>query len=1229
MKKIRASLITISVILILLFLTNMVYAADTMVLNITDVRPPNTVPNSKFTITVGGSGIDKDAIVFKVLRKDAGAFVTDDQFALYCLRSGLGFGDVDLVGPEGVSDVTYTKLADMKQEVNKVIEYYRDVIGYTAIDTDNSYNSILWIIDNMYLPENPNMDRDSFLKKAGLEGSTLTDDEIEVIQQAALWYFSNYDLNGEPYSLSLPNTASLGVILKKNGESYSTVSDLEQINDLYKYFINGAKANAAKYGNGNVRELNAGLKRVEIDKTKKLTISKDAQGDFLIGPINIKKTDITNDFDLEILIKDANGNVIPEEEEGFPMLYNTDGSQLKIDRDLVGKGDVYIKIPKELEEWGAVDLSVITIETTTTYFGTTASLWTANADEQPIVKIEKEKITEKDKITTERIKGKLYLKINKVDEDKNPLSGANFRVVDETNGRSQLIVTDKGNGVFEIAEVTIDTEGQTFIFDIEEIRVPAGYIGKGQFKIKVTTKLSDDGSKYIIDKVEIVDSTGAQTVIAGVKISSFVADDGTITIEVENNKSKEFDLALRKFITKVNGIELTGADDRTPKFDTSKLNQIDASGKKITTAKYTHSKAPIVVKQGDIVTYKIRIYNEGQLDGYATEISDYIPEGLGYLMNHKTNTDNLWHPVVDAGNQTMKLVGEDGLYKNEADVKNLKISDFFGTTSLTDVEILKGKSKIYSTALDNAKIKAYNPDIKLADVEATDEWQQSTNGTDGFYYREVEVACIVLAPNSYEGILKNIAEIQKDKALDEDGNVAHVTDRDSDPNNVDINNYNAPADNSEYQEDDDDYEPLILKHFDLALRKFITAINDEAVTSRIPQPKLDENKKIKYEHDKTPVYVHNSDLVTYTIRVYNEGTVLGYATEISDDIPDGLVFLPENATNKEYGWKMYDITGKETTNINEAVEIRTRFLEGRRLDTFDSTKAISTEEPYNPDFADVKVVFQVEEQKITSEDRIITNKAQITEDKAVDENDNELDIEDDDSIPDAWNEGDDDQDIEKIYVKKFDLALLKWVTQTIVTVDGQTTTTDTGFTPYDDPEPVAKVVIDKKKINKTTVKFVYNIMIMNQGEIEGYATEITDYIPAGLSFVQEDNPQWTLEEGGKITTRALETTLLKPGEYAVVPVIFTWINGEGNLGTKTNIAEISEDYNEYDAPDVDSEPDNVNPDGYDKQQEDDDDKALVVLELKTGGETSYVWLVLVVLTITTGGIILIKKYVLS
>jgi len=1224
MKRLKVSLIAAIIVFISMLLTNMVYAVNTMKLNIKENRP---YTNSKYTVTIGGQGTHKEATVFKILRKDGTTWATSDKFALYCLRAGLGFGSLDLTGIQNLPDVEYTEYGDMKQEANKIIDYYKNVIGYTNIDADNSYNAMLWIIDNMHLPENQDMDKETLLKKAGLENSSLTDDEIEVIQQMALWYFSNYDLNGRDYSLSLPDTTHLSSILKKDGTSYSNISELDQIDDLYRYFVDNAKVNAASYGTGNIRNINLTTPRVEIDKTKPLTITQDSNGFYVIGPINIKKTNLVHDFDVSVKIMDAQGNVIPETAEGnIPILINSQGTQLKLE-DLIGNGEVYVKISNIFD--AGFDLSGITVETATTYFETKASLWTAEEEDQPIVKVEKEKKVEKDRITTNRVTGELKLKINKIDKAGNPVTGAGFTVIDETEGRVQIILKDLGNGAFETVTINIDKDGQEFIFNIEETTIPSGYIGlSAPFRIKVTTKLSADKSKYIIDDVKLVDKSGATVTIPGIKLS-FVADTGEITITVENDKNKEFDLALRKYITKINGKELTGKDDRTPKVDTSKLNTFDvAAGKKITTATYTHSKTPLVVKKGDIVTYKIRIYNEGEIDGYATEIADYIPEGLGYLMNHKTNTENLWHPVVDGTNQTMKLVGTNGFYTDEASVANLELDDFFGVTALKDVEILKGKAKIYSTALENEKIKAYDKELTSTDIDSTDTWQQSTNGTDGLYYREVEVTCIVLAENSYDGILRNIAEIQKDKAIDKDGNIIKIGDRDSTPNNVNIDNYKPPVDNSSYQEDDDDYEPLILRHFDLALRKFITGVNDEEVTTRIPEPKLDEDGNIKYEHDKTPVYVANSDLVTYTIRVYNEGTVLGYAMEVADDIPDGLIFLPEHQINKEFGWEMYDISGQKTDKVDEAVAIKTKKLENSLLQPYDSTKAISTTEPYNPDYAEVKVVFKVNELGITSPDRIITNKAQITEDKAVDEDGNEIDIDDDDSVPNVWNDGEDDQDTEKVYVKYFDLALLKWVTKTIVTVDGQTTESETGFTPYDKPEPVAKVVIDKNKINKTTVKFVYKIMIMNQGEIAGAATEITDYIPAGLQFVPEDNPLWEKTGDNTIATRALEGKILQPGETAEVEVIFKWINSSENLGTKTNIAEISEDYNDKGSPDIDSTPDNVKPDGYDEQQEDDDDKALVILEIKTGGNPTYVGLTLVVLTILATGIALIKKYVL-
>ena len=209
--------------------------------------------------------------------------------------------------------------------------------------------------------------------------------------------------------------------------------------------------------------------------------------------------------------------------------------------------------------------------------------------------------------------------------------------------------------------------------------------------------------------------------------------------------------------------------------------------------------------------------------------------------------------------------------------------------------------------------------------------------------------------------------------------------------------------------------------------------------------------------------------------------------------------------------------------------------------------------------------------------------------------------------------------------KIFDLALKKWVSKAIVTnEDGSQTVTETGHTGDEDPEPPAKVDLGRQDINNVTVKFEFQIKITNEGEVAGYATEITDYIPEGLRFVQEDNPDWytrePLDGRERVATKLLENTLLQPGESATVSLILTWINGQDNMGLKTNIAEISQDDNEYDLPDIDSTPDNF------KDGEDDIDDAPVILTVALGDTVLYIGVATLAVAVLTAGIFIIKKY---
>ena len=454
-------------------------------------------------------------------------------------------------------------------------------------------------------------------------------------------------------------------------------------------------------------------------------------------------------------------------------------------------------------------------------------------------------------------------------------------------------------------------------------------------------------------------------------------------------------------------------------------------------------------------------------------------------------------------------------------------------------------------------------------------------------YKDVKIAFKVVEPAISNRVLINTAEIGDDSNSSGD----EIEDIDSTPGNEE------PA------EDDIDIEKVQIVCFDLSLKKFITQVNDEQITNREPQVSLDDNGNLQYTYVKDPVTVRNNDVVIYTIRIYNEGNIDGYATEIKDDVPQGLVFLPEHEVNIEYRWQ-----------LSEDGTIRTDYL-SEEQSTDNIIEAFDKDNMREPNYKDVKVAFRVDESAIP-DTRIIINTAEISED------DNEYDAPDIDSTPDNDVPTEDDIDKEYLIVEYFDLSLLKWLSKVEVTVDGETTTTTTNFTGLEDPDPIVKVDINKNKINQTVVKFIYTIKITNEGQIEGYATEIRDDIPEGLEFRVEDNPDWYIDDNGRVVTNALQDELLYPGESATVDITLRWINNENNLGVKINVAEISEDDNESDSPDIDSTPDNK------VEGEDDIDEAPVALSIVTGSAPLYIGLTTSILLVLAGGVFLIKKYVL-
>ena len=638
--------------------------------------------------------------------------------------------------------------------------------------------------------------------------------------------------------------------------------------------------------------------------------------------------------------------------------------------------------------------------------------------------------------------------------------------------------------------------------------------------------------------------------------------------DYDNIITKTFDLSLRKQIIQISDVLYT-----------NRYSKLDSDNKHSNTLYdyYDVFNNKPTVKAGDKVVYSIRVYNEGEIDGYADLIVDSLPSGLEFVEYTKGDGS------INDQYGWVKVEGTEKQYQ----------TDYLSYEKDTD----KGTAK--STIL-----KAYD-------------------GEGEAEFKEIYIECKVKENATKQDSLLNVAQI----AEDSDSKGKDIKDKDSTPGNKD-------NEKTWKLEDDLDIEILELQEFDLALRKFITAVENgketEKITTRIPQVTYNKNtKQLVYTHPKDAVVVHVGDTVIYTLRVYNEGDIDGYASEIKDDIPEYLEYLPEHTTNKENEWVMYDKDGKVTEDVKDAAYIKTEHLakgkgveadkeskETNLIEAFDANAKVSQT---NPKYKEIQVAFKVKDPNSTEYE--IINFAQISEDS-----DSEGEpIDDRDSKPDNGKDEpkEDDEDIEKVKVEYFDLSLLKYVTKVLVNENGAEKVIETGNV-GDEKDIIPHVQINKKNIDKTVVKFVYSIKITNEGQIEGEATEITDYVPEGLVFMAEDNEHWKDEGNNIISTRQLTGSTLKPGESAEVEVVLRWINSGDNLGPKTNVAEISEDFNEENVPDKDSTPDNkVN-------EEDDIDDATVLLSVNQGGgiQSVYINLTLIFLSIILVGGILIKKFVL-
>ena len=164
-----------------------------------------------------------------------------------------------------------------------------------------------------------------------------------------------------------------------------------------------------------------------------------------------------------------------------------------------------------------------------------------------------------------------------------------------------------------------------------------------------------------------------------------------------------------------------------------------------------------------------------------------------------------------------------------------------------------------------------------------------------------------------------------------------------------------------------------------------------------------------------------------------------------------------------------------------------------------------------------------------------------------------------------------------------DLKLDKYVSK--ITVANSKGTKD-----YDYKEQkLAKVEVAAKEIADTKITVTFKIVITNEGEQSAYISEITDYLPEGLTLEGVDG-NWQMMNDGSIKIYGLSGVLLKPGASKEIELTAV----AADIGRFVNGAEITLTKGDTNLKDIDSTEGNKN------KNEDDYSEATVIISVKTG-----------------------------
>ena len=709
-----------------------------------------------------------------------------------------------------------------------------------------------------------------------------------------------FEINGENYS-----TNENGVIALGNVTFITTGTDTYTIKETtapagYKQNTDEIVVNVIRNLEDDVyfatvEEVDNGKYKVELDEDEKIIT------------VTVYNEKIVGDYDLELLKVDSKDDTQGLENAIFTMTYGN-GSTSQITTNNEGKVEINdIKIEEtgeevitfeEIDSPEGYDLLEEPIKVkinkevvNDVYEVTSAELAEAN-DMASVVLTDdgKVKIKVKDQKT---ILGKYNLEIVKTDEEDNVLTDVVTKF--EINGENKQ--TEDGKVEYANVRINKNNVATQDEYSIKETEAPDGYSKfDNEIDVVVTKKFNDDETKYIVDTVTVTQKNADDETSEYTNYEVTTDDGGVTSIKVKVVNYEDLDFSLRKSVTKVKTGDIEkDYSSRLANVNTDSLNLNESS-----TAKYEHEKEEIELAKGSTVEFTIRLYNEGNKDGYVSKVQDILPEGLELASQDEYEENKIW-----------TYNEEKGAYETNEE---------------------------------------YTPELIPA-----------RNDSEVLNYQDIKIVAKVKDDCPENINIVNIAQITEIKH--KDGRLG--IDRDSRGANFVLPEIISLYDGGEDddltdgykpgQEDDDDFERIVVldyTHVDIALRKFITAISKDAEfeaeeyltgdASREPvvdKTLLDQRKvtTATYNHTKDAVKVIREDYILYTIRLYNEGNVVGCASQVKDYLPAGVEFVPADEAPTNNIWTYDEETHSITTNENYEPKLLEAHSKSRDLDYQDLT----------------------------------------------------------------------------------------------------------------------------------------------------------------------------------------------------------------------------------------------------------------------------------------------------